>query len=87
LPVVPDEAWSRTISSIGLAKSPNGYVSRRSVLTVNGSFGDVASDAIDAGVRPRSSIRVAEERHAIVGAATTDWSRCSWIPASCSRGR
>ncbi len=35
---------------MGLANSPNGYVSRRSALMVNGSFEMSASEAIEAGV-------------------------------------
>ena len=52
LPVVPDEAWMRTISSIGTASIPNGYVSRKSLLVVNGSRFKSSSDRMSFAPTP-----------------------------------
>ena len=58
LPVVPVEACRRTMSFIGLANRPNGYVSRKSVFTVNGSFATSSSDRTSSGSGRRSSMRL-----------------------------
>ena len=67
---------------MGLAKSPNGYVSRRSVLTVKGSLAMSVSEAMEAGVSPRSSMRERNSGTCSYERATTDWSRCSCTASS-----
>ena len=61
-PVVPDEQWKRTISRMGAAVSPRGYSSRRSVLTMKGSFAMSARLAMSRGFTPFSSHRWRKRR-------------------------
>ena len=58
LPVVPEEQWKRTISSIGAPRRPIGYSSRRSIFFEKGRSLMSASVLMCSGRTPRSSQRL-----------------------------
>ena len=77
LPVVPEEAWKRTMSFIGAAKSPKGYVSRRSALEKQGSSAMSLSVRTWWGFTPRSSQRARKSDTRSYVYSTSRWRRWS----------
>ena len=55
LPVVPDDAWTSTISSRGTASNPKGYASLKSLFVVNGIFSISFKVFMSSGFNPISS--------------------------------
>ena len=87
LPVVPDEQWKRTISSIGAPLRPIGYSSLRSVFFENGRSLMSASVFMCSGFVPSSSQRLRKRGTLSYAYFTVHCRRWSWSSRSCGTGR